>query len=199
MVAPPLPEIRAGERVGSYESLCSGSQTECDRPGAASTPWPRLASGLELLLPTPHGPSAGELIRAEAARTAARQVAPVDVSDAPKTATRTQHGVSDRSARRPFRRRPGRVGCATECGPSSPARNGHFFAGGPRRARAAPSPTGRPATGSGPPGWHRRKGGEPGAGEAPVPVGRPAVRRRGAWPRRVVFGRSADGVFGTLR
>src|SRR5262249_1753110 len=50
--------------------------------------------------------------------------------DALNAATQTKLGAADRSAHRPFRRRPEQAGCATGSGPRAPAHHGHFFPGG---------------------------------------------------------------------
>src|SRR5207237_1036659 len=39
--APPLPEVRAGERFSGREPLCNCPQADGDRSLAAPTPWPR--------------------------------------------------------------------------------------------------------------------------------------------------------------
>ncbi len=56
-------------------------------------------------------------------------VALADVSNAPKTVTRTRRGVSDRSAQRPVSEVTEQAECPTESGPRAPARPGHLFSG----------------------------------------------------------------------
>ena len=72
--------------------LADGLEGQGAAPQATVKPW-WIASPA-----TPNRPSYGELIRGEAETIASPQVPPVDVSDAPKTVTRNQHGDSDRSA-----------------------------------------------------------------------------------------------------